>query len=245
MKNTMFRALAGCSALFAFAACGSEGAATSSTSDVTALEAELAAAAQSEDSAKSVASACFQTFEACASAAGADVTTCKSELKACLPDVAPAPSCGGSGAGEGDGGVSDGGMSDGDDDDRGKSLRRGGRGRMGGMGSDGGVFGHGDRADGGASDDDDDHDGARRGPRCRAPRLTDGALAECRDEVASSSDPSAAQGAHSRCVTRAFAGRMAELCTKAQALCADPAAPAEVCARVSSACSARSGDAGI
>jgi hypothetical protein len=233
-------ALTARSALLVFAACGSE--AAGGSTDATTLEAELTAATESAGSAGSVASACFETFKGCASAAGADVASCKSELKACLPDAPPAPSCGGMSSSESDGGVAR------DDGDAAEPKRGRSGGRMGdhmaGMFGDGGVLTHGSRGDGGF-DGDGHHDRAERGPRCRAPHLEDGALGKCRETAAASSDAAAAQTAHARCVAHAFADRIGELCTKAETLCAEPTAPSDVCARVTAACSAFAADAGI
>jgi hypothetical protein len=240
MKITKIRGAASVarSALLVLAACGSEAASSGSSSDATTLEAELTAATESAGSAGTVASACFETFKGCASAAGADVASCKSELKACLPDTPPAPSCGAMSSSESDGGVAR------DDGDAGESKRGRMGGHMAGMFGDGGVLAHGARGDGGVAGDGD-HDRGERGPRCRAPRLKDGALEKCRETAAASSDPAAAQTAHASCVAHAFADRIGELCTKAETLCAEPTAPSDVCARVTSACSAFASDGGI
>jgi hypothetical protein len=82
---------AGILSIAALTACG----ATTSTADDTTTAQALTEAKSSEDDTRAAAKACFTTFEACRSAASADIGACKTALVDCLPAEAGAgPHCG-------------------------------------------------------------------------------------------------------------------------------------------------------
>lgn len=78
-----FLTLTGCSA------------ATTPSSTDTATQQALAEAAASAQDAQATADACFDAYDTCRAAADADVASCRSQLKDCLPQEAhPGPHCG-------------------------------------------------------------------------------------------------------------------------------------------------------
>lgn len=231
-------ALFGASTIAALAAgCGgtSTGDATTLTSALTEAEGELTGAEDSLAAAKAEAEACFAEHRACESAEGADHAACRTALEACLPEDAPTPGrCGphrGPRGVRGDGGALDGTRPPPPEDEEG-SIEDGDRPPPPPPGDEAG-------------------DGDVRPPRpegerhrCAPPPIPRERLGACRDEasaaVRSSADGEAASGRHARCVEAAFGARLDELCAKASELCKDPAAPADICARVTEACAARS-----
>ncbi len=234
-----------------------------SSAEVANTEADLNAAKGSLAMAQSEAQACFDTYRTCEQAAGASSDSCRAALKDCLPAQAPAPaSCGDAGGvkppREHDGGPAltlrpmmdrDGGAhmrGPGEPDDRGDRGRddhdeHGDRDP--GRACDGGPDPRQDhgpklRADGGfPGASAPDHADA-----CRPIGVADDAMGSCRDhaaaDLAHGRDPAAAADAHKQCVTSSFESRISELCQKAGELCATPGAPADACARITTACSA-------
>ena len=86
--------IAGLVSLAAVAACGAT--ADTSASTASTQEQALTEAQSSYSDAKLAGEACFATFEACKTAADADLAACKDALHACLPkEPGPGPHCGG------------------------------------------------------------------------------------------------------------------------------------------------------
>jgi hypothetical protein len=227
----------------------------SSSDDLLDTEATIAALRSSGAAAQAEAQACFDAFKTCQASAAAGDTACRDQLKACLPERAPrGDRCGDGGSGDGGSAPGDAGVAadasarigwdkqrgDGGEPERGGDggARDGdGGGRGGDRGDRGGAGG--DR--GGRGGDRGDHGG--RGPRgCGGFDGPDRDLGGCREQAGSamqggmSTDGARAQ--HQACTAQAFDAILTKLCSKATATCAEPNAPADVCARISSACSA-------
>jgi hypothetical protein len=245
-----------CSALSMFYACGEDDTASSSD-ELFSAEASIAALRGSSAEAQAAAQACFDAFKTCETSATAGATSCRDQLKACLPD-APPPGCGGGRGGRADGGTKpDAGVAsasargdsgrparDGDADDDRRSARDGAVAKLG----DGGApwQGFGER---GRGDDDDERADEGRG-KCGGFDFPRGALGGCRDQATESMRRGmgcdGARAQHRGCVSRSFDDALAKLCSKASAICGQPGAPADVCARITSACAAApQSDAGL
>ena len=288
-KHPSLMAVAAGSIVVAFYGCADDS--TNETNDeLESAELTIAALRASGQVAQAAAAACFDTFKTCEASAAAGDTTCREQLKACLPDRAPAaPGCDDGGdasardaGSRGDAGARVPGLSG--DRERGSdaSVRADASVRKdrgpGAPGDDGDVRGSGgDRsellADGGKPEcdggvfpfgpsqgsgrDQDRGGGDERGRDQRGGGVCGhqggfphGAVGGCRDSagtaVQGGMSMDGARAAHQACVVNAFDDRLAKLCTKATALCAQAGAPADVCTRINSACSTLSqGDAGI
>lgn len=219
------------------AACGgaSTGEVASIESALTEAESELTGAEDSLAAAKETADACFGEYKACETAEGPGHAACRSALEACLPEDAPTPGrCGPHPGRRGDAGALDGTRPppppDGEVADGELPPPPPPSGEVEGRG-EGGVrppHAEGER---------------HRRHRCAPPPIPRERLGACRDEAGAAARASdggeEASGKHARCVDAAFGDRLGALCAKAAELCKDPAAPADICARVTDACASR------
>jgi hypothetical protein len=236
---------------------------TASDSDeLSDIEATVDALRSSGAAAQSAAAGCFDAFKTCKAAAAADDTACRDQLKACLPERAPrGQGCSGDAGATapGDAGVVPPAVDAGHHSD--DAAARGGSQHEGDAskpehsgdaskptqsGNPSGPFGGhdqgGDRAD---------HGGGTPA-RCGGSHFDapDHAIGGCRDQAGSAMQGGmsmdGARSQHHACTAQAFEGTLTKLCTKATAACAQPNAPADVCARIKTACAALSSpDAGI
>jgi hypothetical protein len=271
-SNKMLRIVAG-SVVALFYACADDGA-SSSNDELLGTEDSIAALRASGAEAQTAAKACFDSFQSCEESATAGDTTCRDQLKDCLPDAPPVPqACGGAHGGRGDGGVnSDAGVSPtppvtgdagrgsrGGDDSRGRGGDGGLRTSDGGVshgGAQGPGFGGGFGA--GGFGGFGGQAGGGHGGICGGFDFPRGALGGCRDEAASSMGHGMgcdrARSQHQSCMTHSFDDALGKLCKRASQLCAQQGAPADVCSRITGACEgvgqhdggtpAPSGDAG-
>lgn len=265
-RNTKSYSWAASIALFSLtSACDSQGATSEDTSeDLSTAVANLEDTADSLDSARDEAGACFEAFRGCASADGADLEACRLTLSECLPDEAPLPPRCDIGAGEGgDDGVrpppdrlpppgtgegegeeceeGDGGLreppEEGDDV---RPLPPGEREE--GTGEDEGVR---EAADVEVIVHEGRRDEGGEGVRCERPDVPGDRIDGCREVVesrlAEGGREEDARAAHAACVGDAFEDHLAGLCERAGELCSADDAPADLCARVSEACASVGG----
>lgn len=223
--------------------CG-EDASSDADGDLVTIEAELNAARGSRGAASTEARACFEAYRSCTASAD----ECRAQLKACLPERAPAPEgCSSAGdaatpavdasaptpapAANADASTTA---------DAGAGGGRGARDRPS-TGNDGGA-----RDDVGGDRGGDRGDRGRgQADRCRKPDLSPGSLGGCRDRavgaVAQGTSADAAAGMHDRCVRDSFDASIGKLCSKARDLCAsastDASAQTQICTAIAQACS--------
>lgn len=239
-RSVFFVSVTGALLLGLGAGCAEQREASPSEGDLADLEASLRATSSSLASTDAAVQQCFTDFRSCVEAAsdGADRTSCREDLTACLPEQPLGPRECASDAGAGPG--------------RGFSGRRGpGRGfgfgfgngpRFGGGAAD--ADGGGTDADGGVAapgDGPGSEPGNEQGGFCGAPFVPrgggfGGCAGRARDNLASGGEPGAVASFCRACVREAFEERIAALCEKAAELCAADDAPERICARVAEAC---------
>lgn len=261
-SNKMLSIVAG-SVVALFYACADDGA-SSSSDELLSTEDSIAALHASGAEAQAAAKACFDTFKTCEESAAGGSTTCRDQLKACLPDAPPVPQgCGGDHGERGDGGAkSDAGVAPAPapTGDAGRGPRAGGddgRGRGGDGGAsrsgDGGVshagpqgpgqgFGgqFGGQSGAGGFGGFGPGRGGEHGGICGGFDFPRGALGVCRDDAERSMGRGmgcdGARAQHQSCMSHSFDDALGKLCKKANELCAKQGAPADVCGRITSAC---------